>query len=77
VSACTVEEPDIRATQILQSSSIVNGGVTLIEAAHTNARGPKRMGQKTPDFSAIPCQGSEDDPSSPASQVSEFSVTAK
>ncbi len=38
--------------------SRVNGGVTVIEAAHTNALGPKGMGQKTSDFSAIPlCSG--------------------
>jgi hypothetical protein len=36
----------------------VSGGVTVIEAAHTNALGPRGMGQKTSDFSAIPlCSG--------------------
>ena len=38
--------------------SRVSGGATLIEAAHTNALGPKGLGQKTTDFSAIPlCSG--------------------
>jgi hypothetical protein len=32
----------------------VNGSVTIIEAAHTNALGSRGMGQKTSDFSAIP-----------------------
>jgi hypothetical protein len=32
----------------------VSGGLTVIEAAHTNALGPRGMGQKTSDFSAIP-----------------------
>ena len=36
----------------------VSGGATVIEAAHTNALGPRGMGQKTSDFSAIPlCSG--------------------
>jgi hypothetical protein len=34
--------------------SRVRGGSTLIEAAHTNALGPRGMSQKTSDFSAIP-----------------------
>ena len=38
--------------------SRVNGGVTAIEAAHTNALGPRGMGQKTTDLSAVPlCSG--------------------
>ena len=38
--------------------SRVSGGLTVIEAAHTNALGPRGMGQKTSDFSAIPlCSG--------------------
>ena len=32
----------------------VSGGLTVIEAAHTNALGPRGIGQKTSDFSAIP-----------------------
>jgi len=32
----------------------VSGGSTVIEAAHTNALGPRGLGQKTSDFSAIP-----------------------
>jgi hypothetical protein len=36
----------------------VSGGATVIEAAHTNALGPRGLGQKTSDFSAIPlCSG--------------------
>jgi hypothetical protein len=36
----------------------VTGGATVIEAAHTNALGPRGLGQKTSDFSAIPlCSG--------------------
>jgi hypothetical protein len=34
--------------------SRVSGESTVIEAAHTNAVGPKGMSQKTSDFSAIP-----------------------
>jgi hypothetical protein len=34
--------------------SRVSGGATVIEAAHTNALGSRRVGQKTSDFSAIP-----------------------
>jgi len=34
--------------------SKVSGGATVIEAAHTNALGPKGLSQKTSDFSAIP-----------------------
>ena len=34
--------------------SRVSGGATVIEAAHTNVLGPRGMGQKTSDFSAIP-----------------------
>ena len=34
--------------------SKVSGGVTVIEAAHTNALGTRGLGQKTTDFSAIP-----------------------
>ena len=34
--------------------SRVCGGSTVIEAAHTNALGPRGMSQKTSDFSAIP-----------------------
>ena len=38
--------------------SRVSGGATVIEAAHTNALGPRGLGQKTTDFSAIPlCSG--------------------
>jgi hypothetical protein len=38
--------------------SRVSGGATVIEAAHTNVLGPRGMGQKTSDFSAIPlCSG--------------------
>src|ERR1039458_829658 len=33
-------------------------GATVVEAAHTNALGPRGIGQKTSDFSAIPlCSG--------------------
>jgi hypothetical protein len=32
----------------------VTGGPIVIEAAHTNALGPRGLGQKTSDFSAIP-----------------------
>ena len=32
----------------------VSGGATVVEAAHTNALGPRGVGQKTSDFSAIP-----------------------
>ena len=32
----------------------MSGGVTVIEAAHTNALGSSGLGQKTTDFSAIP-----------------------
>jgi len=36
----------------------VNGGVTVIEAAHTNALGARGIGQKASDFSAVPlCSG--------------------
>jgi hypothetical protein len=36
----------------------VTGGPIVIEAAHTNALGPRGLGQKTSDFSAIPlCSG--------------------
>jgi hypothetical protein len=36
----------------------VSGGATVIEAAHTNVLGPRGLGQKTSDFSAIPlCSG--------------------
>jgi hypothetical protein len=36
----------------------VSGGATVVEAAHTNALGPRGVGQKTSDFSAIPlCSG--------------------
>jgi hypothetical protein len=36
----------------------VRGRATVIEAAHTNAMGPRGLGQKTTDFSAIPlCSG--------------------
>jgi hypothetical protein len=36
----------------------VSGGMTVIEVAHTNAMGPKGLGQKATDFSAIPlCSG--------------------
>ena len=34
--------------------SRVSGRATVIEAAHTNALGPRGLGQKTTDFSAIP-----------------------
>ena len=34
--------------------SRVSGGSTVIEAAHTNALGPRGMSQKASDFSAIP-----------------------
>jgi len=34
--------------------SRVSGGATVIEAAHTNVLGPRGLGQKTSDFSAIP-----------------------
>ena len=38
--------------------SRVGGGATVIEAAHTNVLGPRGLGQKTSDFSAIPlCSG--------------------
>jgi hypothetical protein len=38
--------------------SKVSGGATMIEAAHTNVLGPRGLGQKTTDFSAIPlCSG--------------------
>ena len=38
--------------------SRVSGGATVVEAAHTNVLGPRGMGQKTTDFSAIPlCSG--------------------
>ena len=38
--------------------SRVSGGATVVEAAHTNALGPRGIGQKTSDFSAIPlCSG--------------------
>ena len=38
--------------------SRVSGGVTVIEAAHTNVLGPRGLWQKTTDFSAIPlCSG--------------------
>ena len=32
----------------------LSGGATVIEAAHTNVLGPRGLGQKTSDFSAIP-----------------------
>jgi len=32
----------------------VSGGTTIIEAAHTNVLGPRGLGQKASDFSAIP-----------------------
>jgi hypothetical protein len=32
----------------------VSGAATVVEAAHTNALGPRGIGQKTSDFSAIP-----------------------
>jgi hypothetical protein len=36
----------------------VSGGLTVVEAAHTNVLGARGMGQKTPDFSAVPlCSG--------------------
>jgi hypothetical protein len=34
--------------------SKVSGGSTVVEAAHTNVLGPRGLGQKTSDFSAIP-----------------------
>src|ERR1035438_9452715 len=34
--------------------SRLSGAATVIEAAHTNALGPRGIGQKTSDFSAIP-----------------------
>jgi hypothetical protein len=34
--------------------SRVSGGSTVVEAAHTNVLGPRGLGQKTTDFSAIP-----------------------
>ena len=34
--------------------SRMRDGSTVIEAAHTNALGPRGLGQKTTDFSAIP-----------------------
>jgi len=35
-----------------------SGGATVVEAAHTNALGPRGLGQRTSDFSAIPlCVG--------------------
>jgi hypothetical protein len=34
--------------------SRVSGGATVIEAAHTNVLGPRGIGQKSSDFSAIP-----------------------
>jgi hypothetical protein len=38
--------------------SRVSGGATAVEAAHTNVLGPRGIGQKTSDFSAIPlCSG--------------------
>ena len=38
--------------------SRVTDGATVIEAAHTNVLGPRGLGQKTSDFSAIPlCAG--------------------
>ena len=38
--------------------SRLSGGLTVIEAAHTNALGPRGIGQKTSDHSAIPlCSG--------------------
>jgi hypothetical protein len=37
---------------------VVCGTSSAVEAAHTNALGPRGMGQKTSDFSAIPlCSG--------------------
>jgi len=35
----------------------VSGAATVVEAAHTNALGPRGIGQKTSDFSAIPLCG--------------------
>ena len=35
----------------------VSGAQTVVEAAHTNALGPRGIGQKTSDFSAIPLCG--------------------
>src|ERR1039458_4050484 len=38
--------------------SRLSGGVTVIEAAHTNVLGPRGVGQKASDFSAVPlCSG--------------------
>jgi hypothetical protein len=38
--------------------SKVSGGAIVIEAAHTNVLGPRGLGQKTSDFSAVPlCAG--------------------
>jgi hypothetical protein len=37
--------------------SRVSGAATVVEAAHTNALGPRGIGQKTTDFSAIPLCG--------------------
>jgi len=34
--------------------SRVSGGATVVEAAHTNVLGPRGIGQKASDFSAIP-----------------------
>lgn len=56
-----VRSPDylawIRTLECVVCSK-VNSGSTVIEAAHTNALGPKGMSQKTSDFSAIPlCSG--------------------
>lgn len=34
--------------------SRMSGGAAVIEAAHTNVWGPRGLGQKTSDFSAIP-----------------------
>lgn len=34
--------------------SRVGGGLTVVEAAHTNVLGPRGISQKTSDFSAIP-----------------------
>jgi len=34
------------------------GGMTVVEAAHTNVLGPRGLGQKTSDYSAVPlCSG--------------------
>jgi hypothetical protein len=35
----------------------VSGAATVVEAAHTNALGPRGLGQKASDFSAIPLCG--------------------